>query len=187
MSDAPPPPFDPGSGRIPPAPSPGRATGASRRGLRRLARALRGVRGRVGHGLSHALAQEAAWAPDAAALTTLTPMGVDWVTWSEADSQMLLEELLDTQPAHAPQQSPSGGRQISWSATRGATLQAYSSWRRESGLVQQAYRAWVSAPYSDLCSAFEAYRATLDREQHAAETYAAALAEHPAMALNATR
>ena len=173
MGDPPPPPFHIGNGGLSPPASAGPSADPGRRGLRRLARALRAVPGRVGHGLSRALAQEAAWEADAGSATALSAFGADWLCWPAADPQIPLDDQSGTQPSLQPKADADRRRQPISKEASDPTLDAYSSWRQESRMVQRAYRAWVCAKDRDACSAFRAYTASLDREQHAAEVYAA--------------
>jgi predicted aminopeptidase len=53
-----------------------------------------------------------------------------------------------------------------------AAVDAYADWREECLAVQDAYDRWMNAPISDARWAFVAYRAALDREERASETYA---------------
>jgi hypothetical protein len=50
---------------------------------------------------------------------------------------------------------------------------AYLAWWRECTAVRDAYRRWVRAPTDDAGPAFAQYVAALEREQLAAEVYAA--------------
>jgi hypothetical protein len=52
-------------------------------------------------------------------------------------------------------------------------VDAYVDWRDKCRAVWDAYRRWVSASIGDAGLAFETYSAELDREEHAAEIYAA--------------
>ena len=52
-----------------------------------------------------------------------------------------------------------------------AMMDAYVDWREECLFVADAYHRWVEAD-SDRVLAFAAYRAALDREQHASFVYA---------------
>jgi hypothetical protein len=51
-------------------------------------------------------------------------------------------------------------------------LDAYVDWREESVAVWDAYQRWVNAPTADAPWAFAAYRAALELEECASETYA---------------
>jgi hypothetical protein len=51
-------------------------------------------------------------------------------------------------------------------------VDAYVDWREEAVAVWDAYQRWRSAPTADAPSAFAAYRAALDLEECASETYA---------------
>jgi hypothetical protein len=53
-----------------------------------------------------------------------------------------------------------------------ALLEQYVSWREESEFVRLAYERWDHAEQSDSKLAYAAYLAALDREEHAAQTYA---------------
>ena len=50
-------------------------------------------------------------------------------------------------------------------------MEAYVDWREECSGVWNAYSRWSHAPSADAGLAFAAYRAALDREQHAADLY----------------
>jgi len=50
---------------------------------------------------------------------------------------------------------------------------AYLSWREECIAVRTAYLAWRGARAAEAALAFDAYEAALDREEVAAEVYAA--------------
>jgi hypothetical protein len=49
-----------------------------------------------------------------------------------------------------------------------AFLEAYIDWRDECLIVEMAYERWQIEPHPDRAIAFAAYRAALDREEHAA-------------------
>jgi hypothetical protein len=49
---------------------------------------------------------------------------------------------------------------------------AYLEWREESAEVWHAYKRWYGAPAREARRKFWAYRAALDREEHAARVYA---------------
>jgi hypothetical protein len=51
-------------------------------------------------------------------------------------------------------------------------VESYVDWREESAGVWGAYESWSSAPASDRPIAFFAYRAALEREEHASLVYA---------------
>jgi hypothetical protein len=53
-----------------------------------------------------------------------------------------------------------------------ALLEQYVSWREECEFVRLAYQRWDRAEGSDSGLAYAAYLAALDREEHAACTYA---------------
>ena len=62
-----------------------------------------------------------------------------------------------------------------------AAFAAYTQWRSECEAVRAAYRIWSAAgPFGEPL-AFETYQSTLDREEHAATTYASLLSRvgHP--------
>jgi hypothetical protein len=48
---------------------------------------------------------------------------------------------------------------------------AYLEWRDESAEVWNAYKRWNGAPAREACRKFWAYRAALEREEHAARVY----------------
>lgn len=52
-----------------------------------------------------------------------------------------------------------------------AAVDAYVVWREESAAVDATYRTWTLAPRDERASAYEAYIASLDREEQAAGTY----------------
>ena len=51
-------------------------------------------------------------------------------------------------------------------------VDAYVDWREECVGVWEAYERWSGAPAPDRWFAFSAYRATLEREEHASQIYA---------------
>jgi hypothetical protein len=53
-----------------------------------------------------------------------------------------------------------------------ALLERYVSWREECITVRETYRRWTSAQCSESRLAYGAYLAALDREEHAARSYA---------------
>jgi len=60
-------------------------------------------------------------------------------------------------------------------------LVAYVSWREEAVAVQSAYDHWQAVRAPDQALGFAAYRAALDREEHAAKAFST-LAERMAAA-----
>jgi hypothetical protein len=52
-------------------------------------------------------------------------------------------------------------------------IDAYVDWQEERAHVWDAYARWESAEDGDASCAFSAYRAALDREEHASRVYAA--------------
>jgi hypothetical protein len=50
-------------------------------------------------------------------------------------------------------------------------VESYARWREESAAVRSAYEHWASAELRDRGLASTAYRAALDREEHAAHAY----------------
>ena len=56
-------------------------------------------------------------------------------------------------------------------------FQHYLDWRDETSTLERAYDRWVRAPLEERASAFAAYMAALDREEHAAVRYEAAMSE----------
>jgi len=60
-------------------------------------------------------------------------------------------------------------------------LVAYVSWREEAVAVQSVYDHWQAVRARDQALAFAAYRAALDREEHAAKVFST-LAEQMAAA-----
>ena len=57
--------------------------------------------------------------------------------------------------------------------TRARAVDAYVAWREECVAVRTAYLAWRRARAVEAALAFDAYEAALDREEVAAEVYAA--------------
>jgi hypothetical protein len=57
-----------------------------------------------------------------------------------------------------------------------AVMDGYVAWREESAGVETAYGYWVQAGPERREMAFAAYSAALDREEHAAATYARLMA-----------
>jgi len=53
-----------------------------------------------------------------------------------------------------------------------AVLAAYSDWKRECAAVRDAYGRWGRLAKRDARYGFAAYRAALDREERAADSYA---------------
>jgi hypothetical protein len=56
-------------------------------------------------------------------------------------------------------------------------LNAYLDWQEESAEVWEAFARWDCAENGDASFAFSAYRAALDREEHASRVYAALMTE----------
>ena len=56
---------------------------------------------------------------------------------------------------------------------------AYVEWLDESEAVWDAYDRWASAAHTDAALAFGAYRAALDREEHASDVYAVLMTQIP--------
>ena len=52
-----------------------------------------------------------------------------------------------------------------------ALMDGYVGWREECAAVEEAYRDWLAAGRENRSSAFAAYSAALDREEHAAARY----------------
>jgi len=52
-----------------------------------------------------------------------------------------------------------------------AAFDAYLEWREESAEVWHAYKRWSGAPAREARRKFWAYRAALEREEHAARVY----------------
>jgi hypothetical protein len=50
-------------------------------------------------------------------------------------------------------------------------LDSYLTWRERSATVATAYQSWTSASRDDRATAFDAYLASLDQEEHAAASY----------------
>jgi len=59
---------------------------------------------------------------------------------------------------------------------------AYLEWRDESAEVWHAYRRWSGAPAREARRKFFAYRAALEREEHAARVYGRLLSQLEATA-----
>ena len=51
-------------------------------------------------------------------------------------------------------------------------VNTYVDWREECRTLRSAYERWSSVPDADRALAFAAYRAALDREEHASRMYA---------------
>jgi hypothetical protein len=51
-------------------------------------------------------------------------------------------------------------------------IDAYVDWREECVSVSEAYELWADTPAGEAGLAFAAYRAALDREERASQTYA---------------
>ena len=56
---------------------------------------------------------------------------------------------------------------------------AYVEWLDESEAVWDAYDRWAGAAQADAALAFGAYRAALEREEHASHVYAALMTQIP--------
>jgi hypothetical protein len=56
-------------------------------------------------------------------------------------------------------------------------IHAYLDWQEESAEVWNAFARWECAENGDTSFAFSAYRAALDREEHASRVYAERMAE----------
>jgi hypothetical protein len=56
-------------------------------------------------------------------------------------------------------------------------INAYLDWQEDSAEVWEAFARWERAENGDASFAFSAYRAALDREEHASRVYAARVAE----------
>jgi hypothetical protein len=56
---------------------------------------------------------------------------------------------------------------------------AYVEWLDESAAVWDAYDRWAGAAQADAVLAFYAYRAALEREEHASDVYAALMTQIP--------
>jgi hypothetical protein len=56
---------------------------------------------------------------------------------------------------------------------------AYVEWLDESKAVWDAYDRWAGAAHADAGLAFGAYRAALEREEHASDVYAALMTQIP--------
>jgi hypothetical protein len=56
---------------------------------------------------------------------------------------------------------------------------AYIEWLNESEAVWDAYDRWAGAAHADAALAFGAYRAALEREEHASDVYAAFMTRIP--------
>jgi hypothetical protein len=61
-------------------------------------------------------------------------------------------------------------------------IHAYVDWQEERAHVWDAYARWESAENGDASFAFSAYRAALEREEHASRVYAALVAHITAAA-----
>jgi hypothetical protein len=58
-------------------------------------------------------------------------------------------------------------------------MEAYVEWRQECLRVDAAYECWSAATRDGATPAFSAYTVALDREERAAETYAARIQRGP--------
>jgi hypothetical protein len=58
-------------------------------------------------------------------------------------------------------------------------VRAYIDWRDQSEVVWDAYDHWASRAHPDNALAFGAYRAALEREEHACRVYATLITEAP--------
>jgi len=56
---------------------------------------------------------------------------------------------------------------------------AYVEWLDESDAVWDSYNRWAGAGHADAALAFGAYRAALEREEHASDVYAALITQLP--------
>jgi siderophore synthetase component len=56
---------------------------------------------------------------------------------------------------------------------------AYVEWLDESDAVWDAYSRWAGATHADATLAFAAYRAALEREEHASDVYATLVMQLP--------
>ena len=56
-------------------------------------------------------------------------------------------------------------------------IHAYVDWQEERAHVWDAYARWEAAENGDASFAFSAYRAALDREEHASRVYAVRTAQ----------
>ncbi|MEA2269865.1 MAG: hypothetical protein QOC64_2475 [Solirubrobacteraceae bacterium] len=56
--------------------------------------------------------------------------------------------------------------------------EAYFAWWQECTAVRDAYRTWLGAARADAAPAFAGYALALEREQRAAEAYAAQASRH---------
>jgi hypothetical protein len=59
---------------------------------------------------------------------------------------------------------------------RDEIIDLYLDWREEASAVADAYARWADATADDRAALFVAFTAAIDREEAAARTYAAALA-----------
>jgi hypothetical protein len=59
---------------------------------------------------------------------------------------------------------------------RDEIIDLYLDWREEASAVADAYARWTDATADDRAALFVAFTAAIDREEAAARTYAAALA-----------
>jgi hypothetical protein len=83
------------------------------------------------------------------------------------------EERDDPDPSQAPMNPRSEKRLAD------ETFHAYVEWLDESEAVWDAYDRWTSAAHADAGLAFGAYRAALEREEHASNVYAALMTRIP--------
>jgi hypothetical protein len=72
---------------------------------------------------------------------------------------------------------PRGLMEVAREQLADRAFQHYLDWRDETSTLERAYDRWVRAPRGERAFAFAAYRAALDREEHAAVRYEAAMSE----------
>ena len=73
-------------------------------------------------------------------------------------------------------------RRMNWRAEQrliDEAFRAYIDWRDESEVVWDAYDHWASGAHPVNALAFGAYRAALEREEHACRVYARLITEAP--------
>ena len=76
-----------------------------------------------------------------------------------------------------PRHLPRGLMQVARGQLADRAFQHYLEWRDETTTVECAYGNWVRAARGERTLAFAAYTAALDREEHAALRYGAAIDE----------
>ena len=77
----------------------------------------------------------------------------------------------------SPRHLPRGLMQVARDQLADRAFRHYLEWRDETSTLERAYDNWVRAARDERAFAFAAYMAALDREEHAASCYEAAIFE----------